>query len=386
MTKPSRRPFALLPAGLCALAGALLALGCQPADDLPKSAPSAAADPAPPAQAPDDEDARPGPAGKPRPPFDITWKETRATGAELVSAPFHLKIETRNDYAAAFRLNTSGFVFGKDSSFDRFHNVRNAGGPGVGGVGDPGTKAKGTNTKGASEPFTGGMLAAVSGTEGYLAGVAVTDTPDGKRTVPYTFPFTASRDAVWIGTPRPTRDDEPNDVLNIRASHGKAVVQQGYVGTLEYTVGTRPTAGGPDKTAKLALTVLTRGAVTPLFDSKDGGHKILAAAAARETQAVKFAIPRGQRGLIAVEVGPAGRIPGTGTGVVARRVYYLYAHERKLYTSASGFLDLDLKVLDDDLAAGKVSPGEYQKRLDEVLGGGAEETITPARKIDRAKN
>jgi hypothetical protein len=60
----------------------------------------------------------------------------------------------------------------------------------------------------------------------------------------------------------------------------------------------------------------------------------------------------------------------------ARRSYlYVLADSKKLYTSTSGFVDLDIQKLKADLDAHAISQDQYNLRLNAILSGATESGV-----------
>jgi hypothetical protein len=88
-------------------------------------------------------------------------------------------------------------------------------------------------------------------------------------------------------------------------------------------------------------------------------------------QSVTFAAADGDRGRITTQV--SGKTE-SGKDYVRRSYLYVLADPNQLYTSTSGFLDLDIQKLKADRAANRIDEGQYAARMTAILSGATEQS------------
>lgn len=87
------------------------------------------------------------------------------------------------------------------------------------------------------------------------------------------------------------------------------------------------------------------------------------------TQSVTFAAADGDRGRITTQV--SGKTEA-GRDYVRRSYLYVLADPNQLYTSTSGFVDLDIQKLKADRAANRIDEAQYATRMTAILSGATE--------------
>jgi len=88
-------------------------------------------------------------------------------------------------------------------------------------------------------------------------------------------------------------------------------------------------------------------------------------------QSITFAAADGERGRITTQV--SGKTE-SGKDYVRRSYLYVMADPTQLYTSTSGFIDLDIQKLKADRAANRIDEGQYAARMTAILSGATEQS------------
>lgn len=88
-------------------------------------------------------------------------------------------------------------------------------------------------------------------------------------------------------------------------------------------------------------------------------------------QSVTFAAADGDRGRITTQV--SGKTE-SGKDYLRRSYLYVLADPNQLYTSTSGFIDLDIQKLKADRAANRIDAGQYTSRMTAILSGTTEQS------------
>jgi hypothetical protein len=98
----------------------------------------------------------------------------------------------------------------------------------------------------------------------------------------------------------------------------------------------------------------------------------LAPSATDVTRSITFVASDGQRGRILTQIKGKTR---TGKDYIRRAYLYVLADANKLYTSSSGFVDLEIQKLQADHDARRISDDQYNAGVNAVLSGATESGV-----------
>lgn len=148
-------------------------------------------------------------------------------------------------------------------------------------------------------------------------------------------------------------------LVGVTAKPTKYTVTDGYVVKGEVTVSLK----GVSQLKDQVVTTTAEG-ITLLDHAQSPSNT-----SQQFEQSVTFAAADGDRGRITTQV--SGKTT-SGKDYVRRSYLYVLAGPDKLYTSTSGFVDLDIQKLKADRAANRIDDVRYAARLTEILSGATE--------------
>ncbi|HEY4933592.1 MAG TPA: hypothetical protein VII23_18665 [Terriglobales bacterium] len=203
--------------------------------------------------------------------------------------------------------------------------------------------------------------------KGYLS-VVLNDQPQAQSVVPAKIdvPFSYTNAAgLKFEKPQTTGPKETTlGSVSTKALPQKVNALDGYEVQAKVSLGLQKAGVRPgDKVTQLAVGIATGGGVQ--LTLKEPLPAIIPVSDFEKVENLPLRIAVGQRGTCSVHVVAQD---ADGKPLYSEnRTIYLLADENTVYTGRTGYLELEIKRLKDALASGKISKGEYDAELSNLL-------------------
>jgi hypothetical protein len=206
------------------------------------------------------------------------------------------------------------------------------------------------------------LTKAITSAEGYSGEIAITTraVKPGSEVAEFktVLPYETKNGQLKLETTKSGRSGP----VGVTAKPTKYTIADGYVVKGEVGVSLK----GVSKLKDEGLSVTVNAEGITLLDRQQSANT-----SQDFHQSITFAAADGERGRITTQV--SGKTE-SGKDYVRRSYLYVLGDPNQLYTSTSGFIDLDIQKLKADRAANRIDEGQYAARMTAILSGATEQS------------